>query len=84
MIQLWSSHAHHSDLLFLYANVPAISCKTDQLTVSECACDSLEAGKTDKAKWIEHGMQLLMKDEFVKEEYISWAAFHVSLSVPQL
>lgn len=63
------SHAHHSDL-FLYANVPAVSCKTDQLTVSECACDSLEAGKTDKAKWVEHGMQSLMKDEFVKEEYI--------------
>ena len=67
-----------------YTNVPAVSCNTDRLTVSdhstsEISSQVLEAGKINEFEWIEHSMPLLSKNEIGKEEYISWAAYHASL-----
>ena len=67
-----------------YTNVPAVSCNTNRLTVSdhntsEISSQILEAGKANEMKWIEHSIPLLAKDELGKEEYISWAAYHASM-----
>ena len=47
-----------------YVNVPAVLCKTDQLSVPQLAFGDeagglLEAGRVDEEKWFRHGMQLL-------------------------
>jgi len=65
-------------------NVPAVSCKTDHLCVPELACaDSvagfLETGKAEEKNWFQQFIQLLKKDNLMKEDYTSWAAFHASL-----
>ena len=67
-----------------YVNVPAISCKTDQLSIPQLACGDeaaclLEASRADEEKWFQHGIHLLKKDILTKEDYISWAAYHASL-----
>ena len=67
-----------------YANVHAVSCKTDRLSVPHFAFDNeatglLVAGRADEEKWFDHGLQLLTKENFMKDDYISWAAFHASL-----
>ena len=67
-----------------YVNVPAISYKTDQLSIPQLACGDeaaslLEASRADEEKWFQHGIQLLNKDILMKEDYISWAAYHASL-----
>ena len=67
-----------------YANLPAVSCKTDRLSVPHLAFDNeatglLVAGRADKEKWFDHGLQLLTKESLMKDDYVSWAAFHASL-----
>ena len=67
-----------------YANVPAVSCKTDRLSVPHLAFDNeatglLVAGRADEEKWFDHSLQLLTKESLMKDYYVSWAAFHASL-----
>ena len=69
-----------------YVNIPAVSCKTDQLSVPQLAFSDegggvLDAGKAEEEKWFEHGMHLLTEDKLMNEHYISWAAFHASLEL---
>ncbi len=69
-----------------YVNVPAISCKMNNLTVSEYVQSAeeirvLDSGKADEDKWIIHSLQLLAQNEKLgTEQSISWAAFHASLA----
>lgn len=69
-----------------YTNVPAVSCKTDQIAVSKCPCDlsssesTIEAAQSGEAEWTEHALHLLCKESLEKGDNISWAAFHASLS----
>ena len=68
-----------------YVNVPAVSCKTDQLSVQQLAFSVEGAGVLDAGKaggnGFEHCMHLLTKDKLMNEDYISWAAFHASLEL---
>lgn len=68
-----------------YTNVPAVSCKIDNLTVSEYVLPHenlgvLNDGKADEEKWVRHSLQLLTKEDKLVKESISWAAFHASLA----
>ena len=69
-----------------YTNVPAVSCKVGNITVSECVSSLdnlgvLDVGKADEENWIRHGLQLLTQHENLsKEQSVSWAAFHASLA----
>ena len=68
-----------------YTTVPAVSCDTSQLSVSEYTAPHefqsvLQVEKAAEARWIQHGIELLHKDTLGKEEYISWGAFHASLT----
>ena len=54
-----------------YVNVPAISCKTDQLSIPQLACGDeaaclLEDSRADEEKWFQHGIHLLKKDILTK------------------
>ena len=66
-----------------YSNVPAVSCCSSNLTVSEyipppdnpCV---LGAGKE---KWVSHSLQLQPQmEKLTKEQCVSWAAFHASVA----
>ena len=66
-----------------YSNVPAVSCRSSNLTVSEyipppdnpCV---LGAGKE---KWVSHSLQLQPQmEKLTKEQCVSWAAFHASVA----
>ena len=66
-------------------NYTAVSCDTSQLSVSEYTAplefqNVLQVEKAAEARWIQHGIELLHKDTLGKEEYISWGAFHASLT----
>ena len=68
-----------------YTTVPAVSCDTSQLSMSEYTAPHefqsvLQVEKAAEARWIQHGIELLHKDTLGKEEYISWGAFHASLT----
>ena len=61
-----------------------MSCKTDCLSVPHLVFDNeatglLVAGRADEEKWFDHGLQLLTKESLMKDDYVSWAAFHASL-----
>ena len=58
-----------------YVNVPAVSCKTDQLSIPQLACGDGAASLLE----VQHSIQLLKKDILTKEDYISWDAYHASL-----
>ena len=66
-----------------YVNVPAVSRKTNRLTVSEYVTPHnnisvLESGRDDESQWIRHGLQLLQEEQPMGERSISWSAFHAS------
>ena len=72
-----------------YTTVPAVSCKTDKLSVSQLAYDDksaslLEGAKVEEEKWVKHSIELLSKNILVKGDYLSWAAYHASLDTNAL
>ena len=40
----------------------------------------MQIEKAAEARWIQHSIELLHKDTLGNEEYISWGAFHASLT----
>ncbi len=79
-----------------YSNVPAMSCKTDKLCVSQLAFedkpvssleiakveeDKVEEDKVEEDKWVQHNIHLLSRNTFAEDEYLSRAAFHASLDI---
>ena len=68
-----------------YTTVPAVSCDTSHPSVSEYTAPHefqsvLQVEKEAEGRWIQHSIELLHKDTLGKEEYISWGAFHASLT----
>ena len=68
-----------------YTTIPAVSCDTSKLSVPEYTVPHevhkvLEVEKTVEARWIQHGIELIHKDMLGKDEYISWGAYHASLT----
>ena len=65
-----------------YINVPAVTCKINNLSVPETSLTDvqghLEQAKDDEVKWTERALRLLIKDKLEKDDFISWAAFHAS------
>ena len=66
-----------------YVNFPAVSCKTDQLSVQQLAFSDEGAGKARLRR--KNGLNMACtyspKDKLMNEDYISWAAFHSSLEL---
>ena len=58
-----------------YTNVPAVTCKTNELAL-ECTefNGCLELAKAAEKNWTESAEPLLVKDN----DYVSWAAFHAA------
>ncbi len=76
--QRFTSHASSYCLPDNYTTALAVSCDTSQLSVSEYTTPHvLQVEKATEARWIQHNIQ---KDKLGKEEYISWSAFHASLT----
>ncbi len=40
----------------------------------------MEVEKATETQWIQHSIELIRKDMLGKDEYISWGAFHASLT----
>ena len=83
-IVIVSGDSHKFSLPDQYTCVPAVSCKTDQLHVSEyidpdSISSCLDNAKAGVAGWVKQGIELLAKNKLGSKEYISWAAYHASL-----
>lgn len=79
-----SSGSHKFSLPDQYTCVPAVSCKTNELRVSEyiypdSVPSCLDNAKAGEAGWVKHSIELLAKNKLGSNEYISWAAYHASL-----
>ena len=65
-----------------YTTVPAVTCKTSEITVPEITCNRivghLEEVQKDETWWADHGIELLEKEKLVKKDNVSWAAYHAS------
>ena len=67
-------------LLDHYTNVTS---KTSELVLPEARLAEIEGNlkeaKNEEVKWIEQALQLLFKDKLGNNDFLSWAAFHVSI-----
>ena len=65
-----------------YTTVPAVTCKTSEITVPEITCNRiighLEEAQKDETWWADHGIELLEKEKLGKKDNASWAAYHAS------
>ena len=76
-------HPQVSFLFGEYVNVPAVSCKADQLSVPQLAFGNeaaglLEVGMVDEQKWFQHGMKLLTKERGLRKK-ITYPGLHFML-----
>ena len=80
---LTNNNSSNYSLPHNYINVPAVTTKTNNLSLPPVVRHTeiqghLDRAKMEEVKWMEHAMQLLMKDKIEIDDYISWAAFHAS------
>ena len=59
-----------------YTNVPAVSCKTDKLSLSQLVFNNKAAcflgdAKVEEEEWFQHSIQLLKKKNLVKDILVS-------------
>ena len=74
-IVIVSGDSHKFSLPDQYTCVPAVSCKTDQLHVSEyfdpdSISSYLDNAKAGEAGWVKQGIELLAKNKLSSKEYI--------------
>ena len=66
-----------------YTNIPAVTCKINELALPQVRCTEIEGhlarAKKEELKWTDHAMQMLSKDKVETGDYLSWAAFHASM-----
>ena len=80
-----SQNVHKHRLSEDYTTVPALACKTAELSVPEASLTetmcNVNLARDEENKWTNHATKLLIKENLEKEDYISWAGFHASMQL---